>query len=76
MKRPTDPPPRSLGSVHRDEAMPLKEFGRRMNLANRALADAQRAGLKTVLFGRVKFVLGSDAIDWFKQLGEQQEALE
>ena len=43
-KRPTAPPPRALGSVHRDELLPLREFGRRLNLANRALADAQAPG--------------------------------
>jgi len=42
MKRPLKPPPRALGSVSSGEVLPLKEFGRRMNLANRALADAQR----------------------------------
>jgi len=46
----------------------LREFGRRLNLAARALADAQRQGLPTVLFGRVKFVMGSDALEWFRGL--------
>jgi hypothetical protein len=41
-------------------------------MASRALADAQRHGLRTILFGRNKYVLGSDALDWFKRLGEQQ----
>jgi hypothetical protein len=73
MKRPLDKPtPRPLGSIHRDEALPLAEFGRRMNLGNEALADAQRAGLRTILFGRVKYVLGDDALRWFQQLAERQ----
>jgi hypothetical protein len=50
----------------------MAEFGRRLGFADKALADAQRAGLRTILFGRCKFVLGSDALDWFRRLGEQQ----
>jgi len=73
MKRPTEPLPRSMGSVSAKEVLPLREFGRRLGLASRALADAQRQGLRTVLFGRTKYVLGSDALDWFRQLAEQQQ---
>jgi hypothetical protein len=74
MNRPTEQPVRpALGSVHRDEVLPLREFGRRMGLASRALADAQRRGLRTVLFGRVKFVLGADAMAWFASLAERPE---
>ncbi len=68
----TPPPPKTLGSVSAGEVMPLVVFGERMNLANRSLAAAQRAGLRTILFGRVKFVLGSDALVWFSQLAEKQ----
>ncbi len=66
------PGPRLLGSVAAGEVMPLREFGRRMGLASRALADAQRHGLRTVLFGRCKFVLGSDVLGWFNRLAAQQ----
>jgi hypothetical protein len=72
MKRPLDPAPRPLGSVSSSEVLCLSEFGRRLNLASRALADAQRQGLPTILFGRNKYVLGSDALYWFKRLAEQQ----
>ncbi len=71
--RPTDTAPRpGGGSVSADEVLTLREFGRRLNLASRALADAQRHGLRAVTFGRVKFVLGSDALAWFRGLAEQQ----
>jgi hypothetical protein len=46
----------------------LREFGRRLGLGNRALCDAQRQGLRAVLFGRVKFIVGSDALDFFRRL--------
>lgn len=72
MKRRPDPPQRTFGSIHADELLPMREFGRRLNLANRALADAQRQGLRTILFGRCKYVLGSDAIAFFQGLAEQQ----
>ncbi len=73
--RPLDKPaPRQLGSISADAIYPMREFGRRLDLHNKALADAQRAGLRTILFGRCKFVLGSDALDWFKRLAEQQAA--
>ncbi|MGA2063837.1 MAG: hypothetical protein ABSG86_02660 [Thermoguttaceae bacterium] len=70
--RPTVPAPRPLGSVSAGEVLCLREFGRRLNLADRALADAQREGLRTILFGRNKYVLGCDALDWFKRLRDQQ----
>lgn len=74
MKRPSldKPQPRQLGSVRADELMPMREFGRRLGLANKCLCDAQKQGMPTILFGRTKFVLGSDAIDFFKWLGQQQ----
>ena len=72
MKRPTEPAPRQLGSISAGEVMPMSEFGRRLNLKNQALADAQRAGLRTILFGRCKYVLGSDALDWFRRLADAQ----
>jgi hypothetical protein len=73
MKRP-DPSPTGHGSVSAGEVLTPREFGRRLGLATRALCDAQRAGLRTVLVGRVKFVLGADALAWFTQQAEQQTA--
>lgn len=66
--------PVGCGSVRADEVLPLREFGRRLGLATRALCDAQRGGLKTILVGRVKFVLGSDALEWFRQQANAQAA--
>ena len=58
------------GSVRADELMPLREFGRRLGLASRSLQDAQRRGLRTVLFGRTKYILGRDAIHFFDELAD------
>jgi hypothetical protein len=68
-----DSTPRTgVGSVSITEVMTLREFGRRLGLAKRACADAQRQGLRTILFGRCKFVLGQDVVAWFRRLAEEQ----
>jgi hypothetical protein len=65
-----DSAPRTgVGSVSFTEVMTLREFGRQ-----RACSDAQRRGLRTILFGRTKFVLGQDVIAWFRRLAEEQES--
>jgi len=73
MKRPLSKAPvRQLGSISADELLPMREFGRRLDLHDKCLSDAQKAGLRTIGFGRQKFVLGSDAIDFFRKLAAQQ----
>ena len=60
MKRPPDnPAPRALGSIHRDEVLPLREAARRMGWANKMISDVQRMGLQTVTIGRMKYVTGN-----------------
>jgi hypothetical protein len=73
MKRPLDTPTTGCGSVRADEVLTLREFGRRLGLGPRALCDAQKHGLRAPLFGRVKFVVGSDALSWFRSMAEQQQ---
>jgi hypothetical protein len=68
-------PKTGVGSVSITEVMTLSEFGRRLGLGKRARSDAQRKGLRTVLFGRTKFVLGQDVIPWFRRLAEEQERM-
>jgi hypothetical protein len=73
LKRPTDTTPSiGRGSVSAGEVLTLREFGRRLGLANKALCDCQKSGLKTALVGRVKFVCGSHAIKWFHDQAERQ----
>ncbi len=72
MKRPLEKSPVGRGSVRADEILTLREFGRRLGLASRALCDCQRSGLRTVLCGRVKFVMGADALDYFRRLAAAQ----
>lgn len=72
MKRPQEQPQIGRGSIRSDEVVTLREFGRRLALGARALCDAQKAGLRTILFGRVKYVLGTDALEWFRRLAKKQ----
>lgn len=67
-------PKTGVGSVSFTEVMTMREFGRRLGLAQQACSDAQHKGLRTILFGRTKFVLGQDVIAWFRRLAEEQES--
>ncbi|MCX7424377.1 MAG: hypothetical protein NTW96_01865 [Planctomycetia bacterium] len=62
------------GSVRSDEVLSLREFGRRLGLARRALCDCQRNGLRCVVVGRAKYIIGSDALAWFAQQAAKQAA--
>ena len=76
MKRPPDNRKDALighGSVSTNEVLSLREAGRRLGLASRALCDCQRQGLRTILCGRVKYVLGSDVLAFFQQLRDKQQ---
>lgn len=71
--RPEDRTPSvGNGSVRADEVLTLREAGRRLGLGTRALCDAQRRGLRTILFGRIKLVLGDDVVTWARRLAEDQ----
>jgi len=41
MKRPAEAPPRSLGLIHRDEVLPLREAARRMGWANKMIRTGE-----------------------------------
>jgi len=73
MRKPLDTSPTvGRGSVSAGEILTLREFGRRLGLAHKALCDAQRHGLKTATVGVRKYVCGSDAVEWFRAQAEQQ----
>ena len=73
MRHPrTDKPHRpQLGSVHRDEVLPLQELGRRMGWGNEMLATVQRDGLKAVTIGRRKYVTGAAVYAFVEQQAER-----
>ena len=60
MRKPLDKPaPRQLGSISRNEVLPLREAARRMGWANKMISDVQRMGLRTVVIGRMKYTTGA-----------------
>lgn len=61
-----------LNSIHADELLPLPILKKRLGWGNRSIAQAQRDGLRAVVFGRGKYVLGRDLLAFFDRLGEQQ----
>jgi hypothetical protein len=60
--------PRLLGSIHRDEVLPLREAARRMGWANRMIADVQRMGLRTVTIGRMKYTTGNAIYEFVEHM--------
>ncbi len=74
MKRPPVPPrDHQPAGVARDgEVYRLAELQRRMGWGAHALRQARVAGLRLISFGREKFVLGSDVIQFFQRLGDRQ----
>jgi hypothetical protein len=56
------------GSILGDELMPLREAGRRLGIGSRGLAEAQRQGLRTVQYGRMKYVFGDDLFRFFDEI--------
>ncbi len=68
MKRPQEQAPTiGRGSIHADELIDLRTFGKRLGLGPRVLCDLQRAGLRTCLLGRRKYVVGRWALDFAEQ---------
>lgn len=64
-------PARNLGSIRADEAMPSEEFRRRFGMSDKAWRAMLRRGLRAVPCGKIKVVMGSDALDFFRRLAEQ-----
>jgi hypothetical protein len=71
--KPSSPPAREPAAVIRaDELYSLAELRRRLGWAEHAVRQARLAGLRMVVFGRAKYVLGSDVLAFFARLAEQQ----
>ena len=60
------------GVVRPGELLTLREFCKRVHFGEHALRQARRHGLRTIQFGRMKFILADDAIAFFRRLGEEQ----
>lgn len=81
MSRPRQPitdrhAPRALGSIRIDEAMPSEEFRRRMGVSVKGWREMLRRGLRAVPCGKQKFVIGQDALDFFRKLAGSEGQLQ
>lgn len=61
--------------VNGNEVYSLGELRRRLQWQEHAVRQARLSGLRLITFGRQKFVLGSDVLDFFARLAERQEAV-
>lgn len=68
------PEPRLLGpsSIQAGEVLTLAEAARRLNWGPRMVSQAQRDGLRTILYGRVKYTTGQWVAEFFATLAERQ----
>ncbi len=55
------------GSIHEGEVLPLREAARRLGWGQKTIRAAQRAGLRTIAMGRLKYIVGSDLLKFFGQ---------
>jgi hypothetical protein len=75
MKPPADKAPLpSRGSIRADEVLLYSEAARRLGWCTKSRRFAKQRGLRVIRFGRWEFVLGSDVLDFFRKLAEQQAA--
>jgi len=59
------------GSVRADEVLSQRELQRRFGWQEHSLRQARLAGLRTVQFGRERYVIGADVLDFFRKLAEK-----
>ena len=62
-------PPRGIAA---DAVYPLRTLERLLGWQRKTTAHAQKAGLRTVMFGRQKFVLGKWVLEFFEGLAQQE----
>ena len=67
------PAPRALGSIRADEVMPAELFARNMGVsATKGLREMKRRGLRTIMSGKRQYVLGTDALAYFRKQAEAE----
>ena len=75
MKRPATTADSRLvagGVVCDGEVYRLQELKKRLGWGEHAVRQARVGGLRLIVFGREKYVLGRDVLDFFAKLGERQ----
>ena len=64
--------PPTPGEIKADALYTYSELSARLRLGQAGLRKMQRAGLRTALFGRRRYILGRHVIEFFERLeGEQ-----
>jgi hypothetical protein len=51
--------------------MPLREAARRLGWGWKTIARAQRDGLRTIPYGKMKYVIGRDVFDFLDGIGNR-----
>ena len=70
--RPAERPARpALGSISRDEVCPAELFAQRMGVSRNGFREMRNRGLRTVQSGKRLYVLGEDALTYFRKLAEE-----
>jgi len=59
-----------LGSIRADEVMPAELFRPRMGISDKAWREMLRRGLRAVQVGKRQYVLGQDALAFFRRLSD------
>jgi len=69
--------PEAVGEVRADSVYTLAEVRKRLQWGHRTAVEAQRQGLETVKFGRLKYVSGAAILRFFATLaGEESGVVE
>ena len=61
-----------LGSIHRDEVLPVREVARRLGWNRASIVRAQRNGLKVVRCGQFTLTTGQAVFDYIEAMMKRQ----
>jgi hypothetical protein len=74
MTSPTPKTSNAPGVIRDGEVYRLREVCRRLGWKEHAIRQARAAGLRTIIFGREKFILGRDVLSFFEKIAERQQS--
>jgi hypothetical protein len=72
MKTIPQAPARALGSIHRDEVLPLCVVASRFGWGQKEIRRVQREGLAVCQCGRFKYTTGKAVLEFIERLMKQQ----
>jgi hypothetical protein len=75
MRKSLNPKPTpALGSVRRDEVLPLREAGKRLGWNRASITNARRDGLRTVRYGQYLLTTGEAIYEFIESRIRSAEA--